>query len=181
MYTVPYGPFQGYPPAGQLSLENVLAEIRGVNQNVDHKFATMQVQLGGLQNEMQGLHADMSSIKEDMITRTEFEELKCRMDKFEANKDVSQSPEVKSLRIQLNRFDSANKSLTLSGFTNANVQQRIEFLEKILKDVAECPGHIQCEVLFTGKKGSRIPSKLCLMEFKNHADREQAFEFNIIQ
>ena len=47
LYTVPYGPFQGYPSAGQLSLENVLAEIRDTNQNNDHKFANMQIQLGG--------------------------------------------------------------------------------------------------------------------------------------
>ena len=86
------------------------------------------------------------------------------------------SQEVKSLHLQLDRLDPANKSLAFHGICDINLVRRTLKLEAILSEVVGCPKPVCVEHVHKGKQGERSPTKVSLVEFRNRTDRELALQ-----
>ena len=137
-----YGPWAGKGLPSQFSLADIMIEVRGVNTNVDQKFNLLQVQIGKLQEEL-------SDLKAEMVTKSDFENLEKRVIKLESG---SRSPEMNQLYIQLNRLDPAHKALAIGGFGETDLQKRVDYLNKILQESVGCPSDVTYDHIHKGKK-----------------------------
>ena len=88
----------------------------------------------------------------------------------------SGGPEFKILYSQLNRLDPANRSLAVHGFVDINLSSRSQSLQKIMDEKTGCPRSLGIDHIHRGKRDDRQPTKVSIIEFRNNADREQAFK-----
>ena len=151
---------------GQPSLAELFNEVRAGKQNVENKFAA-------LQNQISGFQAELSHIKGEMVTESQFEGLQGRVTKIEAGSDNAQ---LQALRVQLNRLDPATKTLAIHGIEDTNLARRTKSLEEMFAGIPECPVIMAIDHIHKGKRDERIPTKVSLIEFRSNGDREKALK-----
>ena len=86
------------------------------------------------------------------------------------------SAEVRTLRLQLDRIDPANRKLAFEGFLDYNFASRLKVLEETSSSHADVPKYLQMETIFKGPKQNRQPIRVTLVEFARQSDREKAFD-----
>ena len=160
----------------ELSLADLLVEIRGVNQNVDNKFQTLQQQFVQLQQEI-------GQLRVDIVSKAEFEALNVSVAKLDERIQILESgtgdtsgnnKQVQVLRKQLDRLDPAHKCLKLQGFVDANLASRVARIKEIVSGVAGFPDVVSCDTIHKGKRDARVPTHMTLIEFQSNSDREKA-------
>ena len=83
---------------------------------------------------------------------------------------------IKTLHLQLEPLDAANKSLVFNGVCGVNLERRTRKLEAILSETVGGPKPVGVEHAHKGKRDERAPTKVSLFEFRNRADREVALQ-----
>ena len=133
----------------QTTLDTIIIEIRRGNQNVEDKF--------------QQLYLQLSQMRAEMVTRTEFETLTNRVDKLEATSSYSDTNEVKYLRQQLSKLDPCVKCIRINDCKVENESERTRDLEQILKAVCNEIQIVGIEHIYQGAKGARKISGLSIV------------------
>ena len=97
-------------------MSKIMAEIRGMkidmNQNMNQlnsKLDTNMSQITQVNVDMKALKDDLASVKADMVSGPQFEELESRIHKLETNVANPDHPDMKSMQDQLDRLDPAQK------------------------------------------------------------------------
>ena len=170
--------FSPYPPRA-LSLEDLFAEVRAGNTNVNVKFAVLQNQFSTVQQKLEKIEAEGIAVhtKQFDTLQVQVESVQARVAKMESGAGVSsQSPDLQALYNQLNRLDPANKSLAIHGFGDNDLRSRVDYLNKILRDNRGTCLPVRIEHVHKGKRDERVPTKVSLIEFGSNADRETVFK-----
>ena len=87
--------------------------MRAGTQNNDSKFQMLQGQVASFQTEL-------ASMKAEMVTQSQLGELQSRVSKLENT--PTGGPDPRSLTLQLDRLDPAEKSLATHGVTDLNME-----------------------------------------------------------
>ena len=156
-------------PQQDAGYDLLLQEIRAGNKNVDDKFTLIKDQFAAVQ-------VEISQIKADMVTKSQFESLEVRVSKLESGVGSKPNMEVKSLHLQLDRLDPANRSLAIHGICDIDLARRTRRLEAILAETVGCPKCVGIDHVHRGKRDERTPTKVSILEFRNRNDREVALQ-----
>lgn len=107
-------------------MQKILQAIQSANANVDRRFTDFQIQL-------RDLRSGVASMKLEMMTRPEFEQLESRVYTLESNVVSTDNPDVRFLQEQLDRLDPANKCISVIGFKGMDAVARTKLLEAFIK------------------------------------------------
>ena len=111
-----YSPYPG--KHGQVSLADLMHEVRLGNQRSDSNFYALQMQFNQMQQQFATLQLELTQLKAEMVTRSEFETLREKVDQLNIG---SGTAEMKNLYFHLNRLDPANKCLAIGHHLSAQV------------------------------------------------------------
>ncbi len=105
------------------------------------------------------LHAEITSVKVDMASQAQFQELQTRVSALEAKNE----PQIVSLKQQLSRLDPANKSVCSDGFVDSDVSQRFASIDNLLTKRLQDAKIMNAEHIFVGSGSERKLSNTCIV------------------
>ena len=153
---------------GDLSLKDVMQEIKSLSLDVRSKFVTVEAC-------MHEFRAELISLRAEMVSRRMFDQLESRVSELEM-RGLS-CPEVDFLRQQVDKFDPANRSIRLRGLKQKSLNERKGSIDEILKDLG-IPA-IHQDHIFKGPKDKREITDVAVIEFPSRNVREEVLkEFN---
>ena len=153
---------------GALDMQAILNAIQSVNLNVNTRFTTLEGQFVELRSEL-------SSLKTEVVTRSQFESLETRVFQLESNVVSTENPDVRFLQQQLDRLDPAHKCLSIIGFKGEAVGDRTQVIETFMRDkLGSLGNHARVEHVFKGKYNERKLAGVSLMQFPSKTDRDAA-------
>ena len=145
--------------AEELTLADIMHNMSIMNQNIMSQMGVLQTEIARLQV--------------DMVTKSEFAKLTTRVDKLEQN--VSNSPQVSFLKLQLNRLDPANKCLVFKGFSGT-IESRDSSIEKFFHDHCAGATIVSIDHVSRGPSGSRTLTPVSIVELSTRNVRETALQ-----
>lgn len=123
----------------------------------------------------------MSSLQHTMVPRQDFDDLAARVDFFEeSNSDPgtrnAKSFDLRRLCAQMDAIDPSSKQAAVIGFSDQDAKKRLETLERNTSALRECPKVISTQNIFRGKPGERKISRVPLVSFASHGEREKTLK-----
>ena len=161
---------------GEPTLRDLMREMRVGRRKLSKEIKT---NMDKFQMEMTSLKSKVDNLEKEMLTKDNvvnvvvplLAPLEARLCALENTPPGTASPELKMLRKQVSKLDPANKSLRFRGFVVETVQERVEAIEKILRDFDGKT--YSFEHLYKGPYESRVMTDMCVVEFASNQIREQ--------
>ena len=143
-----------------VSLGSLMEELKKFTVNVDGKFDSLQ---RSLDVQASDFKKELGKLREEMVSRSEFDDLVQKVRELQSG--GLPNSQITWMQDQLNRFDSANKSLAFMGFKDNNAENRIQSIESYLKKMGE-ESHLRVvDHVYTGGPGNRHMAPLSIVEF----------------
>ena len=140
------------------------------SNNVNQKFACLQI-------EFQNLRQEVAQMKTEMVTSKQFEDLEVRVHNLEQNVGNESNPTVKYLQTQLDKLDPARKSLAFTKFKGEDPTKRSSEIRAFLDaNLAAFSERVSIDHIFKGPAGSRKLSPVSLVVFDSLAQKEAALK-----
>ena len=150
---------------------NTTTQISEVNTNMTNKFAVMQNQLS---EQAKDFAQDLKQLREDTISKSQFETQEQRIVKLEGGGLAS--TQISWMQTQLNRLDPANKSLCFNNLSENDLTKRTEAIQDILSNIGQTSGILNIEHLSSGPPGNRKLSGRSIVEMSSRDVREAALK-----
>jgi len=149
-------------------MQSLMQEVQKLSLNMTGQFQTLRQQLSDQACEFK---SDLAKLREEMVTRSMFEELEGRIKTLETQGLAN--PEVSWLQQQVGRLDPANRSLAFTGFVEKDLGKRRSLINSYMDHVG-CEQEIRSmDHIWTGPIGNRTVGPITIVEVASRNVREE--------
>ena len=167
----------GLPPSGakaetgDTNMAELVQEMRKMNTNMTVQFSALQQQISDQASQFK---SDLAKLREEMVTRSMFEDLEERIKTLETQGLAS--PEVNWLQQQAGRLDPANRSLAFTGFVEKDLGKRRSLINSYMDQIG-CETEIRSmDHIWTGAIGNRSVGPITIVEVASRNVREEVLK-----